>query len=232
MPFSILRRIERTHVVVVNIVIIIVTGQQFNADCYGCINAKGCYYCPGDGTCMNSNQYTSPNKVSTCTDIDNDYLSSLFGDSPDSCIPSDAFTQDPLYEGSQWMFEMINVIDVWETYGLTGKGVTIRINDDGVYVDNLEFSDRFDDRENSCVDYLPDNLSGDSHGTAVTGIILGNANNDLCSVGIAHEATFSSCNFFTSGSLSSLMAHKLETFDISQNSIGLPYVTRTNELFE
>jgi subtilisin family serine protease len=180
---------------------------------------------------MNSNLYDSINKISTCTDPDNDYISFLLGDSPDSCIPDDASTQDPLYEGSQWMFEMINIMDVWENYGLTGKGVTIRINDDGVYVDHLEFSDRFDDRENSCVDYLPDDPSKDSHGTAVTGIILGNANNNLCSVGIAHEATFSSCNFFTTGSLSSLLAYKLETFDISQNSIGLPYVTRTNELF-
>lgn len=196
-----------------------VTGRQFDADCYGCLNAKGCYYCPGDGRCTNSNLYTITNKVSTCTE-DNDFLSSLFGDVPEDCIPGSAYTQDPLYEGNSWMYNMISVVDVWETYGLTGNGVKVRINDDGVYVENLEFLGRFDDRENSCDDYLP--IGNEDHGTAVAGILLGNANNDLCATGIAPEATFSSCNFFTGGAPSTLLTHKLNSFDISQNSIGVP----------
>jgi len=192
--------------------------RQFDADCYGCVNAKGCYYCPGDGTCVNSNLYSS-NKVTACTD-DNDLLSSLFGNVDEDCIPGSAYTKDPLYDGNSWMYNMINVVDVWETYELTGNGVKVRINDNGVYVDNLEFLGRFDDRENSCNDYLPN--GNEDHGTAVAGILLGNANNDLCATGIAPAATFSSCNFFAEGSPSALLSYKFDSFDISQNSIGLP----------
>jgi len=164
--------------------------------------------------------YSSSNKVSACQSS-SDYLSSVFGDSPDACVVDGAFTQDPLYEGSNWMYEMINVVDVWENYGFTGNGVTIRINDDGVYVDNLEFDNRFDDVDNSCPNYVP--INGDDHGTAVAGIVLGNANNDQCATGIAYEAKFNACNFFVDANVRiDLLEYKLETFDISQNSIGLP----------
>lgn len=95
---------------------------------------------------------------------------------------------------------MINVIDVWKE-GYTGKGVTIRINDDGVDVDNKEFFDRFDDIENSCEQYLPQDTTSDKpddHGTVVAGIILGNASNEHCAVGIAYGAKFSSCDVINS----------------------------------
>ena len=199
-------------------------GRQFDDDCTGCLGAKGCFYCPTDGTCENSSGYRSLNKVQTCTE-ESDYLSTLLGHTPDSCIAEDAFSMDPLYAGSEWAFDMINVREVWETYGLTGKGVTIRINDDGVYVDNKEFDGRFDAVENSCSEYLPImDVPGENndHGTAVAGIIVGNANNNQCSVGIAHEATFSSCNFFAEGLTYGALAYKLDTFDISQNSVGMP----------
>lgn len=183
------------------------------------MEAKGCYYCPGDGRCTNYDLYTYSNKVSTCGE--DDYLSSVvYGHTRDSCIPDFAYTNDPLYEGNDWMYEMINIVDVWDM-GYFGDGIKIRINDDGVYVSNKEFYGRFDDVENSCDDYLPINDS-DDHGTAVAGIILGNANNDLCATGIAPKAKFSSCNFFSGVPPSELLAYKFETFDISQNSIGVP----------
>ncbi len=194
------------------------TGKEFDYDCYGCLNAQGCHYCPGDGECLNSNFYGS-NFVSACTQ--DDYLSSVFGDEPSACIPQSAHTQDPLYEGNSWMYNMINVVDVWRDYGFKGEGIKIRINDDGVDVNNLEFLDRFDDVENSCESYLPAGQD-DDHGTRVAGIIVGNADNDLCAVGIAHKAKFSSCNFFSGEAPSTLLAYKFETFDISQNSIGVP----------
>eukprot|EP00536_Pseudo-nitzschia_multiseries_P016213 jgi/Psemu1/220597/e_gw1.1049.6.1 len=194
-------------------------GRQFDADCYGCLNAKGCYYCPGDATCENSNLYTSQNKVLSCT-VPDDYLSSVLGHGPEACIPPDAVYKDPLWSASKWVYDAINVIDVWQTYGLTGRGIRIRVNDDGVYVDNKEFEGRFDDVENSCGSYLPNtmNQETDGHGTAVTGIVLGNADNDLCAVGIAHQAKFSSCNFFSENVPTSAMAYKIDSFDISQNS--------------
>jgi len=193
--------------------------KQFDNDCYGCLNAQGCYYCPGDGTCFNSNLYSIPGRISACEDSF-DYLGSELGHSPDECI-ANAYTKDPLFEGNNWMYEMVNVVEAWKNYGYTGKGVTIRVNDDGVYVDNREFDDRFDDPGNSCPEYLP--IGNNNHGTSVTGIILGNANNDQCAVGVAYEARFNACNFFTEQGLSvELLTYKLESFDISQNSIGLP----------
>ena len=185
------------------------------------MNAKGCYYCAGDGTCQNSNEYSSSNKDPACTKP-LEYFGSVIGDTTDACIPDDAYYKDPLWAGSAWMYDAINVVDVWETYGFTGKGIVIRINDDGVDTQNKEFDGRFDGQENSCDQYLPRPEDLDGHGTAVAGIMIGNANNDHCAVGIAHEAKFSACNFFAEGVPYSALAYKVETFDISQNSIGMP----------
>jgi len=33
--------------------------RAFDADCFGCLNAVGCYYCSGDATCQNSELYQS-----------------------------------------------------------------------------------------------------------------------------------------------------------------------------
>mmetsp|Transcript_13166 Transcript_13166/g.27235 ORF Transcript_13166/g.27235 Transcript_13166/m.27235 type:complete len:146 (-) Transcript_13166:199-636(-) len=127
---------------------------------------------------------------------------------------------------NQWMYEMINVIDVWRE-GYTGEGVTIRINDDGVDIDNEEFVDRFDDVTNSCNEYLPNDPTSDNdHGTIVAGIILGNADNGHCAVGIAYKAKFSSCDVFNNPlSRAEILEYKIDTFDISQNSWGPLYVT-------
>lgn len=193
--------------------------KQFTADCYGCLNTNGCYYCPEDGTCENSDQYISSNRQKQCTNSW-EYLSVLKGHTPEKCIAPDAKTLDPLYEGSKWMYEMTNIVDVWDEYELTGEGVRIRINDDGVYIDNKEFDGRFLGADVSCPDYLP--IGEDVHGTQVAGIILGNANNDLCAAGIAPQAKFSSCNFFAESVPVSRLAWELDSFDISQNSVGMP----------
>jgi len=63
----------------------------------------------------------------------------------------------------------------------------------------------------------------------VAGIILGNADNDFCAVGIAHRATFSACNFFSDDVPYSALAYKLEAFDISQNSVGIPACVSATE---
>ena len=206
--------------------LLFVSGKEFDLDCYGCLGAKGCHYCPGDGTCSNSNVYRHT-LVSACVDVNDYRSSSLFFGQATSCIPETAYSNDPLYEGNSWMYDMINVVGVWENHGFTGKRIRIRINDNGVNVDHPEFVDRFDTQlENSCKSYRPNQTNRDEnnnhHGTAVAGIVVGNANNNVCAVGIAHEATFTSCNFFRGESPSKLLAHKIEAFDISQNSIGVP----------
>jgi len=183
---------------------------QFTADCYGCVDTDGeCYYCPDEGTC-----YSERSDYGVCGAAKEKYLTDT--DGKEACIGAGAFYKDPLYAGSKWAFDMIDLEEVWETYGLSGKGITIRINDSGVYVENKELEGRFDDSDNSCTDYLP---TDSSHGTKVAGIMLGNADNDLCGVGIANQAKYSSCNIFPSNS--PFISHKVQTFDISQNSWGV-----------
>ena len=196
--------------------------QSFSADCYGCLNAVGCYYCEGDATCNNSNLYQSSNKALTCTTPEDFFLGGL-GDSETKCIPKTASTQDPLSGANEWLFNMINIQYVWNTLKYTGKGIVVRINDDGVDINNKEFegNNKFDEK-NSCKSFEPNVDDLDGHGTSVAGIVLGNANNDFCSAGIAYDSTFSACNFFAKDVPYSSLAYKVNTFDISQNSIGSP----------
>jgi len=209
--------------------VVTTTGQAFDADCYGCLNAKGCYYCPGDATCQNSNEYTSRNKVLSCNKP-SDYLqggnANTNTNTADLCVPpNEAYTADPLQAANQWAYDMIKVLPVWRELGYTGLGIKIRINDDGV--DGLfhpEFADRFSEEE-SCPTWQPlEPLEDNAHGTAVAGIAAGAANNDKCAAGIAYGASLSSCNFFSKPGVVPFrdLAYKLEAFDISQNSIGLP----------
>ena len=194
------------------------TGKAFDADCFGCLNAVGCYYCPGEGTCQNSNLYKSDNKDLICTK-QNDFWKGGRDDPDVKCIGPKSPSLDPLASANEWAFEMIRVNEVWPTY--TGTGVVIRINDDGVDVDNLDFTDRFS-LEGSCSSYLPIDEPGNDHGTKVAGILAGNRDNKHCAVGIAYGSTFSSCNVFERGINFGQLNEKLDTFDISQNSIGLP----------
>lgn len=39
--------------------------RQFNYDCQGC-TSNGCFFCPGDATCYNSNQYQIQGVVTSC----------------------------------------------------------------------------------------------------------------------------------------------------------------------
>jgi hypothetical protein len=123
---------------------------------------------------------------------------------------------DPLYSGNKWIYDMINLRTVWEQ-NITGSGVRVRVNDDGVNVDHTEFVDRYD-ADASCDNIYP---TGSFHGTAVASIVLASANNNECSVGVAPEATLSVCNVFD-GRSDAFLADKIDMYDISQNSIGYP----------
>mmetsp|Transcript_36249 Transcript_36249/g.87337 ORF Transcript_36249/g.87337 Transcript_36249/m.87337 type:complete len:1831 (+) Transcript_36249:46-5538(+) len=196
--------------------------RQFNYDCDACLNqAVGCYYCPADGTCYNSNEYTWGDQVSGCAGPSN-YLSG-----PDmSCSRPDAIFDDPLYDAQRWMLTMIDVEPVWTSLGITGEGIKVRINDDGVDVDsqNIDLVPNFD-LENSCPDggHLPNPGDDQGHGTKVAGIVAAVANNSHCAMGVAPSATFSSCNVFRAGAVYSELAYGAAdgAFDISQSSFGL-----------
>jgi len=188
----------------------------FAADCFGCLNAKGCYYCPGDATCQNSDLYRSENKVLSCNVPDDFWLGGR--DDPNQlCIAPDSLTQDPLAKANDWAYRIVKVNEVWPDY--TGRGIRIRINDDGIDVNNSEFDGKFD-RDNSCPNFTP--AAFQSHGTRVAGILAGNANNGHCAAGIAYDATLSSCNFFAQGATYNDLAFKVDGFDIAQSSVQLP----------
>ena len=124
---------------------------------------------------------------------------------------------DPLYSSMAWVYDMINVIPVWKQ-GYKGKGIHVRVNDEGIDASHPEFKGRFS-VPLSCTDYLPQNDLMD-HGTKVAAVIGADVNNNLCSVGIAPSVTLSSCNPYTSNNASYLFV-KPETVDVSSNSYGI-----------
>ena len=196
-------------------------GGQFQADCSGCLNAKGCYWCPGDATCQNSNLYQSAEKNLLCK-VPGDFWLGGRDDPDELCLAPDSLTQDPLSSTNNWLYKMINIDKVWQDGLFTGAGVSIRINDLGVDPTNPDFDGRFD-QANSCERFEPSlktDGSIDSRGTRVAGILLGNANNDICAAGIAYGATFTSCNVEDFNP--SMLKIKLESVDISHISIESP----------
>jgi len=91
--------------------------SSFDADCYGCLGAKGCYYCPGDATYQNSNLYMSRNKTLTCITPNDYWLGGTGGVDPTACVSPDSVTKDPLEHANRWAYNMINVVPVWQELG-------------------------------------------------------------------------------------------------------------------
>jgi hypothetical protein len=159
--------------------------RQYALDCDGCIGS-GCLYCPKDGHC-------SPGEIPQEFFLGSEDLACSSEDYRSvSCVAAaDNVFNDLLYTEQSWVYDLIDVESVWRQ-GITGAGVHIRINDNGVNGDHPELSARFD-KEGSCEIYLPYNLMENTHGTAMAAIAAGEANNDECSAGIAPGATVSSC---------------------------------------
>jgi subtilisin family serine protease len=111
---------------------------------------------------------------------------------------------------------MINVVPVWKQ-GITGTGVRVRVNDNGVDSSHVELTGRFD-TAGSCTNFAPqtDDPKID-HGTSVAGIVGAAANNGVCSVGIAPSVTISACNVFVE---TDALTQNMGSHDISQNSYG------------
>ncbi|XP_065070414.1 proprotein convertase subtilisin/kexin type 6-like isoform X2 [Rhopilema esculentum] len=126
--------------------------------------------------------------------------------------PSPSFN-DPLFPLQFYLNERygvtMNIHKAWEK-GLTGKGVTICINDPtGVEKDHSEIASKFvvegsfDYKTNSS-DPTPDSpalYDGPfSHGTAMAGLALAKANNGKCIVGVAYDAKFSGIKHYLGSS--------------------------------
>jgi subtilisin-like proprotein convertase family protein len=114
---------------------------------------------------------------------------------------------------------------------LAGAGIGIRINDDGVDADHIEFSTKFD-VASSCSEYTPVILDAKhNHGTTCAALAGGSGNNGACSVGIAPNATISACRILkteTDDVLAnefddeSYLYVKMDNMHISSNSYAVP----------
>lgn len=131
----------------------------------------------------------------------------------------DGFFYDQYYNQQQWVFEMINLGPVWEQ-GLFGDGVRVRVNDDGMDGDNVEFAGRYS-YEASC-DNEEEYLAGSSrqHGTSVASILGAAGGNEACAVGVAPLVQLSSCYALQPNE--SFLQAKLDQMDISSNSYERP----------
>jgi kexin len=135
--------------------------------------------------------------------------------------------QDPIFN-EQWHVinndykeNMINVTGVWEE-GVTGKGVTVAMVDDGVDVNSFDLKDNF--RASSSWDYNDNNplpiprLSDDFHGTRCAGEISA-AKNLVCGVGVAHESSIAGIRIL-SGVITS-----------ADEASGLNYAYQENDIY-
>ena len=112
-------------------------------DCYGCLR-KGCYWCPTDGLCFEKPEYVERDENKQ----------KLWPDRFHNCKTPESFTQttcttpynffeDPLYSAQNWIFQAVKIVPVWER-GYFGKGIRVRINDDGIETTHPEFFGRLD----------------------------------------------------------------------------------------
>ena len=114
---------------------------------------------------------------------------------------------------------MIDVKPVWKR-GYTGKGIRLRINDDGLAYNHEEFEGRFD-FEGSCGNAENLRVDGD-HGTNVASIAGASGDNGACGVGISPNVILSACDAFNLSSRIGIFDFELSSHDISQNSFGIP----------
>ena len=192
--------------------------QQFRFQGCEVCTANGCLWCAADAACLPGEVSVLPSSLE-CTATD------LVGRCP--ATNNNPFP-DPLFDASDWIYEMINVKPVWAA-GITGAGVVIRINDSGVDASHPDFAGKFD-VDSSCTNYVPFTLDArESHGTACASLAAAASNGD-CSVGMAPDATVSACRIFnefggfdeevTAGYLF-LYDDNQENVSVSSNSFGL-----------
>ncbi|KAF2855454.1 KEX1 protease precursor [Plenodomus tracheiphilus IPT5] len=107
--------------------------------------------------------------------------------------------KDPIFEEQWHIFNVktpgndINVTDVW-MQGITGKGVTACVVDDGLDYGSMDLKDNFfaegSHDYNDHEDMPTPKLSDDRHGTRCAGEIAA-GRNDACGVGLAYDAKIS-----------------------------------------
>jgi kexin len=133
---------------------------------------------------------------------------------------------DPIFEEQWHIFNVktpgndINVTDVW-MQGITGKGVTACVVDDGLDYDSADLKDNFfaegSHDYNDHEDLPTPKLSDDRHGTRCAGEIAAGRNN-ACGVGLAYDAKISGVRIL-SGDISDIDEALAINYEMQKNFI-------------
>lgn len=133
---------------------------------------------------------------------------------------------DPIFEEQWHIFNVktpgndINVTDVW-MQGITGKGVTACVVDDGLDYESLDLKDNFfaegSHDYNDHEDLPTPKLSDDRHGTRCAGEIAA-GRNDACGVGLAYDAKISGVRIL-SGAITDLDEALAINYEMQKNDI-------------
>lgn len=134
--------------------------------------------------------------------------------------------QDPIFNEQWHIFNVktpgndVNVTDVW-MQGITGKGVTACVVDDGLDYDSGDLKDNFfaegshDFNDNE--DLPTPKLSDDRHGTRCAGEIAAGKNN-VCGVGLAYDAKISGVRIL-SGQITDMDEALAINYEMQKNDI-------------
>jgi subtilisin-like proprotein convertase family protein len=102
------------------------------------------------------------------------------------------FFDDPLLAYQKWFLEAINVGPAW-AQNYTGKGVNIFFHDNALDTGHPDISPKYN-ALGSVGDPTPSS-SKEGHGTAVASFAAAAADNGVCGVGVAYDATISFADF-------------------------------------
>jgi kexin len=134
--------------------------------------------------------------------------------------------KDPIFEEQWHIFNVkspgndINVTDVW-MQGITGKGVTACVVDDGLDYTSNDLKDNFfaegSHDYNDHEDLPTPKLSDDRHGTRCAGEIAA-GRNDACGVGLAYDAKISGVRIL-SGDITDIDEALAINYEMQKNDI-------------
>ncbi|KAH8047146.1 serine-type endopeptidase [Aureococcus anophagefferens] len=152
--------------------------------CEACASRGDCVYCAAESLCAPADDVPTPaflaghGKVSTCAA--DDFVAACGG------------AREPTYCAAAWYLDLMNVEAAWAS-GVTGAGVRIRVNDDGVDASHPDLAKV--SVADSCEVWAPLEEAGEDHGTACAALAAGSAN-DHCGVGVAPGASLSACAIY------------------------------------
>ena len=116
----------------------------------------------------------------------------------------------------------LNIVGVWDT--LRGAGLTIGIVDDGVQADHPDLSSNFNAALSVNLNSNTFNLSYDTHGTPVAGIVAARGNNGLGISGIAPESSLADIRLLgdweSDEADRAAMLHRNDVIQVKNNSWG------------